>query len=131
MERDLEAAPSARISDLLHTGIQLTGTKISWGIGWCGTCSILLDGKLVNACMTMAYRAEERLLTTIEGLQKEELDVCQTAFRRRRLPMRLLHSGDDDCPQDAVSGKYLIPQMKKSQKGCWETYAAAQDMARS
>lgn len=35
--------------------------------------------------------------------------------------MRLLHFEDDDCPQDAVSGKYLIPQMKKSQKGCRET----------
>lgn len=79
-ERDLEAAPSARLSDLLQTGLQLTGTTISCGIGRCGACSILLDGKLVNACMTMAYRAEERLLTTIEGLQKEELDVCQTAF---------------------------------------------------
>ncbi|MBL4970051.1 xanthine dehydrogenase subunit E [Bacillus halotolerans] len=78
--REVDAVPTARLSNLLRTEFQLTGTKISCGIGRCGACSVLLDGKLANACMTMAYQADGHSITTIEGLQKEELDICQTAF---------------------------------------------------
>lgn len=77
---EVAAVPTARLSDLLRKEFQLTGTKVSCGIGRCGACSILIDGKLANACMTMAYQADGRSITTIEGLQKEELDICQTAF---------------------------------------------------
>ncbi|MCY8104997.1 xanthine dehydrogenase subunit E [Bacillus mojavensis] len=80
IEQEVDAVPTARLSDLLRTEFQLTGTKISCGIGRCGACSVLLDGTLANACMTMAYQAAGHSITTIEGLQKEELDICQTAF---------------------------------------------------
>ncbi|MED5047936.1 xanthine dehydrogenase subunit E [Bacillus siamensis] len=79
-EREISAIPTARLSDLLRKEFQLTGTKVSCGIGRCGACSILIDGKLANACMTMAYQADAHSITTIEGLQKDELDMCQTAF---------------------------------------------------
>ncbi|KAF1678294.1 MULTISPECIES: xanthine dehydrogenase subunit E [Bacillus] len=79
-ERKVSAVATARLSDLLRKEFQLTGTKVSCGIGRCGACSILIDGRLANACMTMAYQADGRSITTIEGLQKEELDMCQTAF---------------------------------------------------
>ncbi|WP_342412320.1 xanthine dehydrogenase subunit E [Bacillus sp. FSL K6-1560] len=79
-EREVAAIPTTRLSDLLRKEFQLTGTKVSCGIGRCGACSVLIDGKLANACMTMAYQAAGHSITTIEGLQKEELDMCQTAF---------------------------------------------------
>ncbi|MGK9266725.1 xanthine dehydrogenase subunit E [Bacillus inaquosorum] len=79
-EREVSAVPTARLIDLLRTEFQLTGTKVSCGIGRCGACSILIDGKLANACMTMAYQVDGHSITTIEGIQKEELDICQTAF---------------------------------------------------
>ncbi|KFF55533.1 MULTISPECIES: xanthine dehydrogenase subunit E [Bacillus] len=79
-EREVTTIPTARLSDLLRKEFQLTGTKVSCGIGRCGACSVLIDGKLANACMTMAYQADGHSITTIEGLQKEELDICQTAF---------------------------------------------------
>ncbi|OIS63503.1 xanthine dehydrogenase subunit E [Bacillus subtilis] len=79
-EYEVAAVSATRLSDLLRKEFQLTGTKVSCGIGRCGACSILIDGKLANACMTMAYQADGHSITTIEGLQKEELDICQTAF---------------------------------------------------
>ncbi|MHA6488602.1 xanthine dehydrogenase subunit E [Bacillus cabrialesii] len=79
-KREIAAVPTTRLSDLLRKEFQLTGTKVSCGIGRCGACSILIDGRLANACMTMAYQADGHSITTIEGLQKEELDICQTAF---------------------------------------------------
>ncbi|MCC8353815.1 xanthine dehydrogenase subunit E [Bacillus sp. AF23] len=80
IEQEVDAVPTARLSDLLRTEFELTGTKISCGIGRCGACSILIDGELANACMTMAYQVDGHSITTIEGIQKEELDICQTAF---------------------------------------------------
>ncbi|MDO3660562.1 xanthine dehydrogenase subunit E [Bacillus sp. C28GYM-DRY-1] len=79
-EYEVAAVPTTRLSDLLRKECQLTGTKVSCGIGRCGACSVLLDGKLANACMTMAYQADGHSITTIEGIQKEDLDICQTAF---------------------------------------------------
>ncbi|MCY8165022.1 2Fe-2S iron-sulfur cluster-binding protein, partial [Bacillus inaquosorum] len=78
-EREVSAVATARLIDLLRTEFQLTGTKVSCGIGRCGACSILIDEKLANACMTMAYQVDGHSITTIEGIQKEELDICQTA----------------------------------------------------
>lgn len=79
-EYEVAAVPTTRLSDLLRKECQLTGTKVSCGIGRCGACSVLLDGKLAYACMTMAYQADGHSITTIEGIQKEDLDICQTAF---------------------------------------------------
>ncbi|MEG7379103.1 xanthine dehydrogenase subunit E [Bacillus subtilis] len=79
-ELEVAVVPTSRLLDVLREDFQLTGTKVSCGIGRCGACSILIDGKLANACMTMPYQADGRSITTIEGLQKEELDICQTAF---------------------------------------------------
>nr|WGD93698.1 xanthine dehydrogenase subunit E [Bacillus subtilis] len=79
-EWEVLAVPTTHLSDLLRKEFQLTGTKVSCGIGRRGACSILIDGKLANACMTMAYQVDGHSITTIEGVQKEELDICQTAF---------------------------------------------------
>ncbi|MDK2600013.1 xanthine dehydrogenase subunit E [Bacillus stercoris] len=79
-EREVTAVPATRLSDLLRKEFQLTGTKVSCGIGRCGACSILIDGRLANACMTMAYQVDGHSITTIEGIHKKELDICQTAF---------------------------------------------------
>lgn len=66
--------------EVLRDEFQLTGTKVSCGIGRCGACSVLMDGRLINSCMTMAYQAFDKKITTIEGLAEEELDACQQAF---------------------------------------------------
>ena len=64
----LEIDPNTKLSDLLRTHLHLTGTKIGCGEGGCGTCTVLLDGRPVRACITPARRAEGKHVLTIEGL---------------------------------------------------------------
>lgn len=69
--------------DALRDGIGLTGTKKGCGLGQCGSCTVLLDGRRVNACLTLAVMANGRPVTTIEGLAEDgELHPMQAAFVR-------------------------------------------------
>src|SRR5690606_10288225 len=59
----------------------LTGTKIGCGTGDCGTCTVLVEGRAVNACLMLAVEADGASVTTIEGLaQGEALHPIQQAF---------------------------------------------------
>jgi len=72
---------SKRMSDILRDDLLLTGTKVSCGIGRCGACMVLLDGKPVNSCLLMAYQAAGKEVTTIEGISAgEELHPVQQAM---------------------------------------------------
>ena len=67
--------------DLLRDRLGLTGTKEGCGNGNCGTCTVLIDGAPVNACLVLALEAPGRDITTIEGLAAEgELHPLQQAF---------------------------------------------------
>jgi len=76
----LEGYPIARLLDALrHAGF--TGTKEGCGEGECGACGVLLDGALVNSCLTPLAHAEGRAITTIEGVASDEtLHAIQAAF---------------------------------------------------
>jgi carbon-monoxide dehydrogenase small subunit len=79
----VQTPPSTRLLDLIRNQIGLTGTKISCEIGRCGACLVLIDGKPVNSCLTMAYQCEEAEITTIEGLAPfadGQLHPIQQAF---------------------------------------------------
>jgi xanthine dehydrogenase YagT iron-sulfur-binding subunit len=69
--------------DLLREHLQLTGTKKGCDHGQCGACTIHLDGRRVNACLTLAVMHEGAAITTIEGLgTPEKLHPMQSAFVR-------------------------------------------------
>jgi carbon-monoxide dehydrogenase small subunit len=69
------------LSHFLRENIGLTGTHVGCVVGECGACTILLDGKLVKSCLHLAVQADEREITTIEGLAKDgELSSIQQAF---------------------------------------------------
>ena len=69
--------------DLLRHGLALTGTKYGCGEGVCGTCTVLLDGEPVRACLVLAARLRGRVLVTVEGLDRDgEPDRLQAAFAR-------------------------------------------------
>ncbi|MDQ0206733.1 carbon-monoxide dehydrogenase small subunit [Alkalicoccobacillus murimartini] len=73
--------PAKRLVEVLREDCELTGTKLSCGVGRCGACAVLIDGKLTASCLTMAYQAEGKSVTTIEHLAKdEELHPVQQAF---------------------------------------------------
>ncbi|MFD8280224.1 (2Fe-2S)-binding protein [Streptomyces solisilvae] len=95
-----EAAPSSRVSltvngvrhtvaidnrtsllDLLREHLDLTGSKKGCNAGACGACTVLVDGRRVNSCLTLAVRLEGAEVTTIEGLEKgDQLHPLQQAF---------------------------------------------------
>ena len=77
----LRAHPMERLLDLLRHQLGLTGTKEGCGEGECGSCSVLMDGLLVNSCLIPALQARNATIVTIEGLAPGvQLTVLQQAF---------------------------------------------------
>ncbi|MBI4276998.1 MAG: (2Fe-2S)-binding protein, partial [Armatimonadetes bacterium] len=77
----LEVAPNATLLDVLRRDLGLTGAKESCLEGRCGACTVLLDGRAVNACLLLAASADGRAVTTIEGLGRGgDLHPLQQAF---------------------------------------------------
>lgn len=77
---ELDVPVTRTLLSILREELRLTGTKRSCEIGRCGACIVLLDGKPVNACLTMGYQCEGKRITTIEGIGAEEIDPIQQAF---------------------------------------------------
>ena len=76
----LEGHPMARLLDVLR-GAGMTGAKEGCGEGECGACAVLLDGRLVNSCLTPLAHADGASITTIEGLAGDEtLHAIQASF---------------------------------------------------
>jgi aerobic carbon-monoxide dehydrogenase small subunit len=73
--------PMARLLDVLRSDLQLTGTKEGCGEGECGSCSVLLDGVLVNSCLIPVLQAQDAVIVTIEGLAADQRSkFLQQAF---------------------------------------------------
>jgi aerobic carbon-monoxide dehydrogenase small subunit len=77
----VRAFPMERLLDVLRVQIGLTGTKEGCGEGECGSCSVLVDGALVNSCLIPVVQASGAQITTIEGLATDKhLHSLQQAF---------------------------------------------------
>lgn len=69
------------LADMIREEIKLTGTKKGCGLGECGACTVLLEGKPVSSCLVLAVEAENREVVTIEGIETEKgLHPIQQAF---------------------------------------------------
>ena len=79
--RQLEVDTRTTLLDVLRERLQLTGTKKGCDHGQCGACTILLDGRRINACLSLAVMHEGAQITTIEGLgTPARLHPMQAAF---------------------------------------------------
>jgi len=77
----IEVEPHWTLLDMLRNELGLSGTKRGCDKGDCGTCTVLVDGKAVNACLYLAVRADRKEILTVEGLETEEgLHPLQKAF---------------------------------------------------
>ena len=105
-EGQFEVEPQTTLLELLRDHLHLTGTKEGCGLGDCGTCIVLLEGKPVNSCLMLAVDANRREVTTIEGLEENgEIHPLQQSF---------LEKGAVQCgfctPAMILSAKSLLDQ---------------------
>ena len=83
-EHRLTLDPRTTLLDALREHLHLTGSKKGCGLGQCGACTVVMDGKRVKSCLWLAALVEGREITTIEGLaQGDQLHPLQAAFIER------------------------------------------------
>jgi xanthine dehydrogenase YagT iron-sulfur-binding subunit len=81
IETQLRVAPWTTLLDALRDHLDLTGTKKGCDHGQCGACTVLVDGRRINACLTLAVMKDGASVTTIEGLMTHGvLHALQQAF---------------------------------------------------
>lgn len=78
----LAVDPWRTLNEVLREDLNLTGTKLGCGSGDCGACTVLVDGRTVSSCLTLAVTVNGKDITTVEGLAPsgEELHPIQEAF---------------------------------------------------
>lgn len=81
LEKVVETDSNKTLLEVLRTDLGLTGTKYGCGIGQCGTCTVLIDGKAKCACLTLIGQVNGRRVETVEGLADgETLHPLQISF---------------------------------------------------
>ena len=81
VQKQLQIAPWTTLLDALRDHLDLTGTKKGCDHGQCGACTVLVDGRRVNSCLTLAVMKDGADITTIEGLARDgALHPLQQAF---------------------------------------------------
>jgi carbon-monoxide dehydrogenase small subunit len=101
---ELEVPSYRTLLDCLRYDLGLTGSKEGCGVGVCGACTVLLDGKIISSCIALAVFADGRSVTTVEGIAEDErLHPVQQAF---------VDSGGFQCgictPGQVVTAKALL-----------------------
>ena len=101
---DVEVPTYRTLLDCLRNDLGLSGSKEGCGVGVCGACTVLLDGKMISSCIALAVFADGREVTTVEGLAEDErLHPVQQAF---------MDAGGFQCgictPGQVVAAKALL-----------------------
>ena len=111
--RAVEIPTYRTLLDCLRNDLGLTGSKEGCGVGVCGACTVLLDGKMISSCIALAVFADGREVTTVEGLAEDErLHPVQQAF---------MDAGGFQCgictPGQVVAAKALLDAIPNPSDG--------------
>lgn len=103
----IDVEPRRRLLDALREDCGLTGSKEGCGTGDCGACTVILDGKTICSCLTLAVTAKDKDITTVEGIADENgLHPIQQAF---------MESGGLQCgictPGFILATKFLLERV--------------------
>ncbi len=80
-KKEIEVDANKTLLNTLRDKLYLTGTKEGCAAGECGGCTVIMDGKPVNACLVLAPELDGKHITTVEGLSKDgELSALQQSF---------------------------------------------------
>ena len=80
---EVDVEPRLSLADCLRDVLGLTGTHLGCEHGVCGACTVIVDGRAVRSCLTLAVQADGERITTVEGLSPEAgLSPLQAAFRK-------------------------------------------------
>jgi aerobic-type carbon monoxide dehydrogenase small subunit (CoxS/CutS family) len=83
--QEIQVNGNQTLLEFLHDDLKLKGTVEGCSVGVCGSCTVLVDGKPVSSCLTLASNIEDKKVTTIEGLsQTGDLDPVQQAFLKHQ-----------------------------------------------
>jgi carbon-monoxide dehydrogenase small subunit len=103
---ELDAIASRTLAELLRDDLNLTGTKEACAVGVCGACTVLLDGRIVASCITLAAQVEGAEVVTVEGIA--------TAGRLHPLQQSFIDHGGFQCgictPGQLVAAKALLDE---------------------
>jgi carbon-monoxide dehydrogenase small subunit len=101
---DVEVPAYRTLLDCLRYDLGLTGSKEGCGVGVCGACTVLLDGKMISSCIALAVFADGRAITTVEGLAEDE--------RQHPVQQAFVDAGGFQCgictPGQVVAAKALL-----------------------
>jgi len=82
-KRRLSIKVNELLINILRNNLNLTGTKYGCGIGECGACTVLLEGKPILSCLTLAVEVDGKNITTIEGIGEDKLHPIQESFLKQ------------------------------------------------
>jgi carbon-monoxide dehydrogenase small subunit len=117
-EARFEVDSTERLVDTLREKAGLTGTKVGCGIGECGACSVLLDGKVVSACLVLTAQVDGAKVATVEGLGKAgELSDLQGAFVREGAIQCGYCTPGMLMAAEAILARYRRPTTEQIRKG--------------
>ena len=100
VEQCLAVPPGRRLLDVLRDDLDLTGTKEGCSVGVCGACAVLLDGKMVSACLVLAVMADGAAITTVEGLAADG----RLHHRLQNRSMQKITTESGGAPVEPASG---------------------------
>ncbi len=105
-DHDLTVPAQRLLVDCLRYDLGLTGTKESCSVGVCGACTVLLNGKIIASCISLAVAADGAEITTIEGLAEDE--------RLHPLQQSFIDNGGFQCgictPGQIIAAKSLLDE---------------------